>query len=224
MTCVIPLRQKQGLGLPCFWCQRRPSLPGQTLGWVQWLRSSSQTEQIPLRSLCLGSWRTTGKRSFLLKAWICIELSMYDVACLLLFLLKPKVHGVLNGHYADSHFWSVKIFIKMINGSGFFLCASPPKKSSQKFSVYIEVYLCVESYRRPLCILRHFMSVVKVVGEGWLLVFVHQIWVGGVCSYSYCQQTMYYNICIPVQESRWTGRRAGEGRGLDGEKKGTWMA
>lgn len=52
---------------------------------------------------------------------------MYDVVCLLLFLLKPKVHGVINGHYADSHFGSVKIFIKMINGSGFFMC-KPPKK------------------------------------------------------------------------------------------------
>lgn len=30
--------------------------------------------------------------------------------------------------------------------------------------------------------------------------FVHQIWVGGVCSYSHCQQTVDYNICIPAQE------------------------
>lgn len=62
-------------------------------------------------------------------------------------------------------------------------------------------YLRVEGHRRSLCILGHFMSVVEIVGKGRLLVFIHQIWVGGVCSYSHCQQTVNDDICIPVKET-----------------------
>lgn len=55
------------------------------------------------------------------------------------------------------------------------------------------------------------MSVVEVIAECGLLMFVHQIWVGAVCSYSHSQQAVYYNICIPAQE--WSG-------GLDVNKRG----
>lgn len=83
-------------------------------------------------------------------------------------------------------------------------------------SACLWVYLRVESYRCSLCILRHFMSVVQVVGEGWLLMFVHQIWVGGVCSYSHCQQTVYYDICIPVRGKKMKKKE-------DRRKKEIWM-
>lgn len=69
-----------------------------------------------------------------------------------------------------------------ITGAGFLFVHAPVEHRG----VYVHVYLCVESHRCPLSILSHFMSVVEVVGEGRLLVFVHQIWVGGVCSYGYC--------------------------------------
>lgn len=84
-------------------------------------------------------------------------------------------------------------------------------------------YLCVECHRRPLCILSHFMPVVEVVGEGWLLVFVHQVWVGAVCSYGHCQQAMHYNICIPVQEGRWRWWRGEEGERFQCREKGKNM-
>lgn len=62
------------------------------------------------------------------------------------------------------------------------------------------VHLCVEGYRRPLCVLRHFVSVVEVVAEGGLLMFVHQVWVGAACSYGHCQQTVNYDIRVPMEE------------------------
>lgn len=74
----------------------------------------------------------------------------------------------------------------------------PKQVHRHQTSVSIWVYLCVEGHGRPLCILRHFMSVVEVVRQGRLLMFVHQIWVGAVCSYGHSKQAMYYNICVPV--------------------------
>lgn len=75
----------------------------------------------------------------------------------------------------------------------------------------------MEGHRGSLSILGHFMSVVEVVGKGRLLVFVHQIWVGAICSDSHSQQTVNNDICIPVRkkprskasEGAWT--RAGRG-------------
>ena len=48
-------------------------------------------------------------------------------------------------------------------------------------------HLCMEGHGCPLCILSHLVSVVEVVAEGRLLVFVHQVWVGAVCCYSHRQ-------------------------------------
>lgn len=45
------------------------------------------------------------------------------------------------------------------------------------------------------------MSVVEVVGEGRLFVFVHQIWVGAVCSDGHCQEAVYDYICVPVGDN-----------------------
>lgn len=60
------------------------------------------------------------------------------------------------------------------------------------------VYLCVERHRCSLSILSHLVSVVEVVGQGRLLVFVHQIWVGGVGTDGYRQQAVHDDVCISV--------------------------
>lgn len=66
-------------------------------------------------------------------------------------------------------------------------------------------YLCVEGHWCPLCILRHFVSVVEVVAEGWLFMLVHQIRVGAVCFYGHCQQAVHYYICISVSKCKNAG-------------------
>lgn len=93
---------------------------------------------------------------------------------------------------------SVKIITVWDSEVFFFFFLQPKQVHRNQTSVSVWVYLCVEGHRCPLGILRHFMSVVEVVGQGWLLMFVHQIWVGAVCSYGHSQQAMYHNICIPV--------------------------
>lgn len=66
----------------------------------------------------------------------------------------------------------------------------------------------MERHRRSLSILSHLVSVVEVVGQGRLLVLVHQIWVGGVGTDGYRQQAVHDDVCISV------GRRA-DGTGGD---------
>lgn len=56
----------------------------------------------------------------------------------------------------------------------------------------------MEGYRRSLCVLRHFVSVVEVVAEGRLFVFVHQIRVGAVSSCGHCQQAVYNDVSVPA--------------------------
>lgn len=60
----------------------------------------------------------------------------------------------------------------------------------------------MEGHRGSLSILGHLMSVVEVAGEGRLLVFVHQIWVGAICSDSHRQQTVHNDVCVPEGESQ----------------------
>lgn len=71
----------------------------------------------------------------------------------------------------------------------------------------------MEGHRGSLSILGHFMSVVEVVGEGRLLVFVHQVWVAAICSYSHSQQTVNGDVCIPVRESQGAGHQLQRQRG-----------
>lgn len=59
----------------------------------------------------------------------------------------------------------------------------------------------MEGHRSPLCVLRHLVSVVEVGGQGRLLVFVHQVGVGGVCSDRHGQETVNDDICVPEQRS-----------------------
>lgn len=42
------------------------------------------------------------------------------------------------------------------------------------------------------------MPVVEVVGQGRLLVLVHQIWVGGVGADGYRQQAVHDDVCVSV--------------------------
>lgn len=66
---------------------------------------------------------------------------------------------------------------------------------------FVDVYLSVEGHRSSLSILRHFVSVVQIVAKGRLFVLIHQIWIGYICSYGYCQQAVHYDICISVRDA-----------------------
>lgn len=59
--------------------------------------------------------------------------------------------------------------------------------------------LSVEGHRRSLRVLRHFVSVVEVVAEGRLFVFVHQIRVGAVCSDGHRQQAVHNDVSVPAE-------------------------
>lgn len=60
------------------------------------------------------------------------------------------------------------------------------------------VYLRMERHRCSLSILSHLVPVVEVVGQGRLLVFVHQIWVGGVSTDGDRQQAVHNDVCVSV--------------------------
>lgn len=59
----------------------------------------------------------------------------------------------------------------------------------------------MEGHGGPLGILGHLVSVVEVAGQGRLLVFVHQVWVGAVCGYSHRQQAVDDDVCVPAGAS-----------------------
>lgn len=77
----------------------------------------------------------------------------------------------------------------------------------------------MERHGRSLGVLSHLVSVVEVVGQGRLLVLVHQIWVGGVGTDGYCQQAVHDDVCISVTaEGRWNRGRF-KTQGMNVEKR-----
>ena len=63
-------------------------------------------------------------------------------------------------------------------------------------------HLRVEGHGRPLCILRHLVSVVEVVAEGRLLVFVCQVRVGAVCPDGHGQHAMHHDVRVSAEEEQ----------------------
>ena len=63
-------------------------------------------------------------------------------------------------------------------------------------------HLCMEGHGRPLCVLRHLVSVVEVVAEGRLLVFVRQVRVGAVCADGHGQQAMHHDVRVSASNRR----------------------